>query len=381
MLHSGLTSARIIVTMRHVLVYTVALLIAQHAVNANAADTPHCRDENNLPVDWYALYKLPKLPHNSNPLIKTGDAYLFMTDRTVGQGWQLSTRSIGAANSILGNTLAPLYNNVPQNNGAILWALYNDEPPVSGSQWATGHAKGVVMVDNDLGFWLIHSVPTLASVSNGVPFNYPTSGKVYGQNFLCVSLGSDQFDTVGKQLAFNEIRTYAVNIPSALRTKYPSLVAATGNKRKYNQPYYNKAIIRSLNHTQFVSFAKARNWNSDLYDDFVAPVLQTNLYVQSWLKTGDPIPSICSNRNIYNVDNGTYVPANAYYPSSRDHSKWATSDNAAQNPATSMNWVCSGDINRAYSQRKRGGGTLCFQHPTAWRNYDQLIYSIDFCRD
>ena len=369
-------------TMRHVLVYTVALLIAQHAINANAADTPQCRDENNLPVDWYALYKLPKLDvklnGEENTLIQTGEAYLFMTDQTADQGWQLSTRSIGAANSILANTLAPLYNNVQDNNREILWALYNDDPPVSGSQWATGHAKGAVMVNNNQGFWLIHSVPKLASISNGVPFNYPPNGKVNGQNFLCVSLGSDQFETVGIQLAFNEIRTYAVNIPSTLRTKYPSLVAATQNKRKYDSPYYNKAIIRSLKFTEFTSFAKARLWDKDLYDDFVAPVLQTDLSVQSWVNIGGAIPSKCTNRRIYNVKNGTY--ANACFPSSRDHSKWATSDNAPQNPPTSMNWVCNGDINRAYSQRKRGGGTLCFQHPTVWANYVQLIYSIDFCR-
>lgn len=366
--------------MRHVLVYAVALFIAHNAVIGNAADTPQCRDENNMPVDWYMAYKLPKIPDNSNPLIKTGDAYLFMTDRTVGQGWQLSTKKIGAANSILGNTLAPLYNNVPQNNAAILWALYNDDPPVSDSQWATGHAKGVVMVDNNQGFWLIHSVPKLASVSNGVPFQYPPNGKVNGQNFMCVSLGSNQFETVGKQLQFNEIRTYAANIPNALRAKYPTLVTATQNKRRYDQPYFSQAVIRSLGHTEFLSFAKAKNWNNDLYDAFVAPVLQTDLYVQSWLKTGDPIPSICANRNIYNVDNGTYIPANAYFPSTRDHSKWATSDNSNQNVPASLNWVCSGDINRAYSQRKRGGGTLCLQHPSVWSSYGRLIYSIDFCR-
>lgn len=369
--------------MRHVLVYAVALLIAHNAVHADAADTPQCRDENNLPVDWFALYKFPKLKDNANTLIQTGDGYLFMTDRTVSlnQGWQLSTVGIGAAGSMLANTLAPLYNNVAENNAEIFWALYNDDPPVNGSQWATGHAKGAVMVNNDQGFWLIHSVPKLASVVDGQQFNYPTNGKINGQNFLCVSLGSDQFETVGRQLIFNEIRTYAVNIPEALRTKYPTLVTATENRRKYDEPFYGKAIIRSLNFTEFVSFAKAKNWNSDLYDALVASVLQTDLYVQSWLNTGDPIPSLCSTRNIYNVENGTYPPVNADYKSTRDHSKWAVSNNGPQSPPTSINWFCSGDINRAYSQRKRGGGALCIQHSTVWSNYNHLIGGVDFCRD
>lgn len=35
---------------------------------------------------------------------------------------------------------------------------------------------------------------------------------------------------------------------------------------------------------------------SDLYGDFVAPQLQTDLYVQSWLNGRGKLPSICTRR-------------------------------------------------------------------------------------
>ncbi|XP_076681062.1 plancitoxin-1-like isoform X2 [Andrena cerasifolii] len=363
--------------MRHVLVRAVALLIAHSAVNA-IPDTPQCRDENNMPVDWYGVYKLPKLTDNPNPRIRTGEAYLFMTDQTVDQGWQLSNRTIGAADSILAKTLAPLYSN--ENNAEILWALYNDDPPVNRSQWAPGHAKGVVMVNNNRGFWLIHSVPKFPSFSASgydIPFSYPENGLKNGQSFLCVSLGSNQLDTVGKQLSYNEIRTYAKNIPGTIGPLYLALVAATENRRIYNPPFTSKVVIKSLNLAEFTSFAKAKNWNNDLYDNYVAPELQTSLYVQSWLNTGDPLRSKCNGFNVYDVQNGTYARADVYYPSTKDHAKVATSDNNNPNKPGSINWICVGDINRTYSQRDRGGGTLCFQHRKAWENYGQLIYAVD----
>ena len=47
------------------------------------------------------------------------------------------------------------------------------------------------------------------------------------------------------------------------------------------------------------------------------------------------------------------------FPSHEDHSKWAVSMDPGGH-----RWVCIGDLNRTEGQLKRGGGTVCFQHPT-----------------
>lgn len=55
------------------------------------------------------------MSQSSNPLIRSGLAYLYITNKTVAKangGWQLSTKKISDKNSIPGNTLTLLYNDV-----------------------------------------------------------------------------------------------------------------------------------------------------------------------------------------------------------------------------------------------------------------------------
>ena len=388
--------------MRHVLLYAIAVLVACNAVNGNWRDKLQCKDENNMPVDWYVLYKLPKVRTSSNPLIRKGLAYLYITDATVGTGWQLSNRSIGSNSSIPGNTLAPLYND--ENGEENLWALYNDSPPDAPSIGSYGHSKGVAVVNSDQGFWLIHSVPsfppapkagdltrpskrnltgqTTATVRNSsAPLNikaryeYPPSGTSNGQSFLCVSLDGDQFNTVGKQLMYNEILVYAKNIPLTVAREYPLLWNATNQKRITLPPYDHKAVIRSLGSVEFTSFAKGGKWQRKLYADLVGPQLQTDLYVQSWQNGPGKLPSICTGRKIYNVKSLIFNAAGVDYASTHDHSKWAIS--VAEK--TSTHWVCIADINRASTQMSRGGGALCFKQAQLWAHYRNIINDVDHC--
>ncbi|XP_043526300.1 plancitoxin-1 isoform X2 [Frieseomelitta varia] len=339
-----------------ILFYATTLLIANSVICFNRSNKLQCKDEKNVPVDWYVLYKLPKVQTSSNPLIKEGLAYLYITNITIGTGWQLSSKSISSNNSIPGITLASLYDR--DNKNESMWSLYNDSPPNASYVWNFGHTKGIVMANSEQGFWLIHSVPNFPPVpKNGIQtrplnkeninidgkYNYPESGTFYGQSFLCISLGSDQFDIVGKQLLYNEIAVYAKNIPDILSKQYPILKNATNQIHVKTPPYNHKAVIKSLGMIEFTSFAKAGKWGKELYGDFVAPQLQSDLFVQSWLNSRGKLPSICTGRKIYNVKSLKFDVANVDYTSSHDHSKWAITDTKK-----SVNhWVCIGDINRA----------------------------------
>ncbi|XP_043253763.1 plancitoxin-1 [Colletes gigas] len=369
------------------LFYVITCLIVCN-VSVDSDNKLQCKDENNAPVDWYVIYKLPKTPMSSNPLIKDGNAYLYVTSATVGTGWRLSTRSIASNNSIPGITLAPIYND--KNENKSMWTLYNDDPPDSSTVFKYGHSKGVVAVNSDQGFWLIHSVPNFPPVPNGGEltrpsnrenvtiagrYDYPESGKLYGQSFLCVSLGGDQFNSVGEQLMYNEIVVYAKNIPETLDKAYPLLRNATNQKRIRSPPYNNKAIVRSLGSVEFVSFAKGSKWQKGLYTDYVAPQLQTDLYVQSWLNGRGKLPSTCSRRKVYNVKSLVLEAANVDFSSSRDHSKWSIT----VTNKTDVHWVCVADINRADTQYSRGGGALCFKQAQLWNDYRNAINDVEPC--
>ncbi|XP_012537888.1 plancitoxin-1 [Monomorium pharaonis] len=363
------------------------LLLACDAAN------PRCRDENNKIVDWYVLYKLPKIAESKNPVIKSGLGYLYITNNTVNKSWQLSKKKISAKNSTPGNTLAPLYDDSVASKN--LWGMYNDDPPNRPTSAKYGHAKGVVFVNKQQGFWLIHSVPNYPPVPNSgndtrrghveensdIPesqseYDYPTSGMNYGQSFLCISVDSDQFDKIGKQLMYNQVVLYRNNIPSFAKN-YRVLSDAVRQKRIRKPPYTSRALLKSSGGIEFVSFAKSDKWKNELYDEFVAPMLKSNLYTETWLNGRGRLPSDCAQVKVLNIESIHLNTSDdsINFTSSRDHSKWAVAIEGKIN----RTWVCVGDINRADTQYVRGGGTVCFNNKKVWNNYLKAVNQVESC--
>lgn len=65
-----------------------------------------CVDDQGNPVDWYFMYKLPRIKHEPR-LLKGGLAYMYITAAGPKE-WQLSNISILDTSSMLGLTLQPL---------------------------------------------------------------------------------------------------------------------------------------------------------------------------------------------------------------------------------------------------------------------------------
>ncbi|KAJ9574029.1 hypothetical protein L9F63_008555 [Diploptera punctata] len=326
-----------------------------------------CIDENNNSVDWYVIYKLPRVKSSNNSLIKQGVAYSYITSHNVSQGWVLSTYSINDSNSMPGRTLQPLYNKTDD----LLWIEYNDQPPNASVTLAYGHTKGVVLAHKHGGLWLVHSVPHYPPTTG---YSYPHTGTHYGQSFLCISLNASQLDLVGVQLTYNKPKIYNSGVAAGLVDQFPHLVAAIRNTTVKSAPWYNMQPITSQNGTVFYSFAKAAKFNKELYFDWVAPMLETTLLVESWQNGEGKLASSCNRTYmVENVATLSMKTAGVHFKSTLDHSKWAVSDVA------NKDWVCVGDINRMESQETRGGGTVCINHYKLWPAYRQLIQSVQPC--
>lgn len=167
---------------------------------------------------------------------------------------------------------------------------YNDEPPTEKPIGSDGHTKGLVVADEHSGFWLIHSVPKYPDYSS--TYSYPLSGRTYGQSFLCISVNSSQIDKIGKQLIYNEPDIY-LNLTDNFISLYPLLHTAVTGKRIKQPPYWNEETITSLGGVEFKSFAKNRRFEKELYEDWVAQTLNTNLFVETWCHGTGIIPSEC----------------------------------------------------------------------------------------
>lgn len=59
---------------------------------------------------------------------------------------------------------------------------YNDEPPESTYSANCGHTKGVLVADDQSGFWMIHSVPKFPNITSSLSLKHIPMGKILNFN-------------------------------------------------------------------------------------------------------------------------------------------------------------------------------------------------------
>jgi deoxyribonuclease-2 len=133
-----------------------------------------CRNHLNEPVDWFIIYKLPRLPHSIDPFIANGTGYIYLDSSSSLDQWHFSLESIASSLSLTGLTLAPLYKSKENS-----YVFYNDQPPNQPFSIIFGHSKGVLAFEDttQTGFWLVHSVPHFPSLIEQ-DYGYPDSGSI-----------------------------------------------------------------------------------------------------------------------------------------------------------------------------------------------------------
>lgn len=100
----------------------------------------------------------------------------------------------------------------------------------------------------------------------------------------------------GIQLQYNQPQIYGENILENLKTSLPELTKAANNITNTNPPWYHIQNISSKQQVNFTSFAKANLFNKDLYEDLVAPYLESDLYVETWPNGPGRLKSNCSKK-------------------------------------------------------------------------------------
>lgn len=295
-----------------------------------------CRDQNGNIVDWFYVYKLP-LDHSQ--VGYDGLNYYYMISNEGGnQNWIKSNIKIDSKLSLVGHTISQIY-----NDDSLLAAIYNDEklddlesnkiPDVE-----CGHTKGVLGANNETGFWLVHSVPKFPPPRNISQYKYPNTAKRYAQSFLCITVDIENLNMIGKQLIYNEPQFFTLDVPEILVNMLPNFKNLLNGVKITSPPYWNLETITTLGGTEFKVFAKTGKFGKELYADWVAPTLETNLLVETWLNGPGKLNSDCLKK--YHVLNIADVKIGAEeFTIHHDHSKWAV----GKSP---INWICVGDINR-----------------------------------
>ncbi|XP_049586309.1 deoxyribonuclease-2-alpha isoform X3 [Syngnathus scovelli] len=347
--------------------FSLLLLLCSFLPHGGPASPISCYNDQGDAVDWFYMYKLPKMHGAASGLM-----YLLLDESSAG--WTPGVGTINDTMGALGRTLAQLYWQTQQ--AGVAYILYNDQDGL-GHNHKGGHTKGVVLLDKTQGFWLIHSTPIFPPARQAGRYHFPDSGATYGQNFLCVSFPLDHFHTIGEQLQINQANVYDCDVPPFFAAAAPALSAVCNQSSALAPPTNRSVTLTSKGGATFVSFAKGAAFDRDLYQSWVAPALRSDLLVQFWIHSGGILPSDCSPGwkvlDVTRLSPGGLSP----YNNSKDHSKWAVSPR----PATADGgWLCVGDINRNRAEEKRGGGTLCQRRATVWKAYRTTALECQPCR-
>ena len=349
----------------------VSPLVLVALVTGGGAQQLGCRDQNGTIVDWYVLFKLPTSRH-----------YVYVSSQSAEASWTLSDVSINDALSEPGQTLQPIYDD-PQRD-SLVYVFYNDAMPNGTTTGVKGHTKGVVAFDaGGSGFWMVHSVPRFPPPpSEG--YGFPETGQRFGQSFLCMTLSSDQMESVAQQLLYMEPFIYASQMSSSLRAQFPEMARVIAGERHSGVVPFQASPLATPCGSNFLSIAKSRHFRKDLYSQLVAPILDTSLNAETWIRAARPearLPTSCEGNfcvhNVLFVDITIMAPVESgwltisIFNNSRDHSKWAVSRNR-NNP-----WVCIGDINRTTTQFRRGGGIVCYRNDFLWQIFSRMVARVE----
>ena len=322
-------------------------------------------DENNKPVDWWFIYKVPQLGGGAGTDEATGYEYVYY-DATIDGNPDPRKRNIDKSPYLLNGgkgalnlTLNSVFKkNPPASTG---WILYNDEMPADVGRkddGGRGHTKGVIAFDtaSKTAYWLLHSWPKF--VDPGATKD-PTPK--YGQTYLCLSLDLDAARQIAEQMTLHqEPQVYSPNLANLAKDDPLSVLTQPLTAKPKGETSVIK--LKTVGGMDFQVLAKNKEWNDDFWNDFVGLQLGDDMDCETWIR--GPIPPVADSDGIHKTFDIKYInlgPMGIHWawPETHDHAKWGIT---LHDP-----WVCVGDINRMISQRKRGGGTIAFKNQILWQ--------------
>ncbi|KIH65728.1 hypothetical protein ANCDUO_03947 [Ancylostoma duodenale] len=125
-------------------------------------------------------------------------------------------------------------------------------------------------------------------------YDFPDSGSVYAQSFLCLSLSVNFLKDVGEYMRFAQkmITRSTRKIPSL---RAPSLQDVVSKKSlpKSATVFTTIRELETLDGTRAKGFSKHRKFAADLWHDFTAPYLNTRISggdMEEWKRSEQNIP-------------------------------------------------------------------------------------------
>ncbi|XP_036047285.1 deoxyribonuclease-2-beta [Onychomys torridus] len=329
-----------------------------------------CKKEDGGAVDWFIFYKLPKRPGSKDAA--SGLEYLYL-DSTM-RSWRKSQHLVNSSKSVLGRTLEQLYKVHTSKSNDTAYLVYNDGVPKSMNYSRKyGHTKGLLVWNRIQGFWLIHSVPRFPPFPED-GYDYPSSGRRYGQSGICITFKYSQYEVLDSQLLVSQPNIYSCSIPNTFHRELihmPQLCAKSSSLKIHGR---HLTVLQSAQGQNFFHFVKSDSYTDDIFTAWMAQHLKTDLLAETWQRKGRELPSNCSlPYHVYNIK-AIKLYHRPYFSSHHDHSKWCVSTQGSK-----YRWTCIGDLNRDPHQAFRSGGFICTHNQDIYYSFHRLLVHYEPC--
>ena len=321
-----------------------------------------CKNLANGNIPWFASFKMP--PTKDGNVHHENGMGFYYYDPDNGM-----SNPNGDLNTTVYNpfyyTTKPIYND--QNVGFV---LVNDQPPGEDGMLGSstyGHMKGILIFDKDSTLYIEHSCPKYLPMTNE-GYYFPDNAVTNAQSFLCLTLGSDALETIAQSWLISRPIVYDYRLPSYTSTLAPSLQSVID--KKWDKKTVTKKDEFTVDGNKVYLFTKSKSYGLDIYNDFIAQELGTDLYVETWNKgaTYLNMPSNCSLKySTYNINTVSFMGNS--WKRSKDHSKWAVGNN----------YVCISGTNRQTSQTSRGGSAFCIKNSAFASQIRMTIDDFEEC--
>jgi deoxyribonuclease-2 len=237
----------------------------------------------------------------------------------------------------------------------VSYVIWNDEQPgQSVYNFTVGHTKGFFAYDDaGSGLFVTHSIPLFPVGPQGAPSGYKGLGQnawMYGQDAMCLTMKTADINMIAGGLFIEELNVYDMHIVDGAAPNVGN-ITLLANGYSTDAAACVSAVYPLGSYESVRVFSKSSAWNNELYSACVAPTMQKNIWVETWIHGGELAPSCGTFTDTYNVKYVKFKSGSSGWETYDDHSKWVVADDA--------DFFCMGDINRVQTQFQRGGGTMC----------------------
>lgn len=371
--------------------HTVKILFIAFSLCCLGHCGPACLNQTGHHVDWFLIYKLPRLYNHQNQWVREGVAQAYFDPLSPNSSFSLLQEPINSTSDHpLAYTLNQMYwaqkkDNVTKQD--VMLALYNDKTPQHNLTFTKGHSKGLFMFGRSSGFWLPHSLPMFpegpimdyASHETAFPnYTFVPNGKWFGQVFLCLSMTYSPavLDMLAKHLTATNPQVYNHWMPDRFARESPLLAHFLSSQDTF---YDMREAESDLVETQFstsggvnvTGLAKNKETIRDIYEMVQRKsMFQGGVFVECWRPS---LKSICGKRDkVFNL--GMIEIDGVHFNNGIDHSKWCIAVDKKKRTG-----ACVCDLNRTCAQEKRSGGCICVHLQNMYSAFFDAAQNFEAC--